>query len=189
MLIGRDAALFGFLALHHLRQALVVIIDNRVVAAFFVDLEEPVKEHDLASGAQTHLSVCAADLNRGTLKPGRFHLAGQRAFPDQIIKLALVRFADFQADRVFGHVGRANTFMRFLRIFGFVFVDARLAGHVLRAVAIFDRITGLLDRFWRHVDAIGPHICNVTCLIEPLRRVHGLACTHAELSARLLLER
>ena len=89
MLFRIDLGLGGLLALVDLRQALVVVIDD-IVAAFFVDPQEAVEQHDLAGGAQADLAVLAADLDRGAFHPGAFHLAGQGAFPDQVVKLALI---------------------------------------------------------------------------------------------------
>ena len=183
----KRACEFQRLALHDLRQALVVLV-HHIVAAFFVDAHETVKQHHLTGGTQHHLLVVRADIDRGALQPGTGHLAGQCALPDQIIKLALIVLGHLQARGVAAHVGGADTFVRFLGVFGFVFIDARLARHIVLAVAFCDFATRGSHGLGGHVDTVGPHIGDQTGLIEALRRVHALLCTHAELAARFLLQ-
>ena len=96
-----------------------------IITAFFIDLHEAVKQHHLTGGAQADLAIVAGNINGGAFQPGRFHLAGQRALPDQIIELALIGVGDFQRGGIAGHIRGADTFVGFLRVFGFVFVHAR----------------------------------------------------------------
>ena len=187
--IIRQRARSGFerLAARHLRQAAAFFILG-IVAAFLIDLEESVEQHDLARCAQLHLRVGAGDGHGGAFKPGGLHLAGDGAFPDQFVKLALVIFAQAQVAGGFLHIGGADTFMRLLRILGLVFVHARIGGDIFGAETRLDRVACRMDRLGGHVDAIGPHIGDMARLIEALGGTHGLARTHAVFAACLLLQ-
>ncbi len=188
MLLGRDGALFCRLSLGDLRQALVVIL-GRLVAALFIDPEKAVEEHDLTGGAQAHLAVRAAHLDGRALQPRGLHLAGKRALPDQIVELALVGVRQAQRGRVLRHLGGADALVRFLRVLRLVLVHPGRAGNVVLAEAVADRIAGGVHRLWRHVDPVGPHVGDVACLVEALRRAHRLLRAHAELAAGFLLQR
>ena len=188
VLLWRDRAFVHLVALGDLRQALVILVHD-IVAAFFVDAQEAVEFHHLTGGAQPDLFVLAADLYRGAFQTRTFHLAGQRALPDQIVQLALIRFGQFQRVGIFGHVGGAHTFVRLLRVLGLVLVDTRFRRDVFCPEPVRDGIPCHRDRLGGHVDAVGPHIGDVTGFIEPLRCAHGLACAHAELAAGFLLQR
>ena len=107
----------------NLRQALVVVIHNGVVAAFFVDPHKPVKQNNLSCGAQAYLAVGAANFNRGALHPGGFHLARNCALPDQVIEFFLIAVGDIDLVWRLIQLCWANTFMRFLRIFSLVFIN------------------------------------------------------------------
>ena len=100
----------------------------------------------------------------------------------------MIRFRQFQRRGIFGHVGRAHTFVRLLGVLCLVLVDTWLRWNVLRAKPVRDCIPRHRDRLGGHVDAVGPHISNVTGFIQALRRAHGLAGTHAELAAGFLLQ-
>ena len=134
------------------------------------------------------MAIGAGDVDRCAFHPGAGHLAGKGPFPDQIIELALIWLSGAQLARVARHVRGADTFVRLLGVFGFVFVNAGAVGDVFRAVAILDGITRHLHGLGRHIDAVGPHVCDVACLIEALRGAHGLARAHAEFPAGLLLQ-
>ena len=187
VLLGRDVLLGDRVALHDLGQALVVVIDH-VIAPFLIHPQEAVKRHHLACGAQHNLTIVRGQIDRGTLQPCGFHLAGQRALPDQIIKLALIRIGQFQAGGIHAHIRGADTFVRFLRILGLVLVDARAGGHVGVAIPLANRLARGGHGLGGHVDAVGPHIGDVPGLIETLRGGHGLPCAHTELAARFLLQ-
>ena len=189
MLFGGDAAFLGLVALVDLGQAVVVVIIRcGIVAAFLVDLEEPIEEHDLAGGAQADLLIGTFDLDRGAFEAGGGHLAGERALPDQVIELALVGVGNLDLAGVARHVGGPDALVRFLRVLGLVLVHARAVGDVFGAVAILDGIAGGVHGLGGHVDAVGPHVGDEAGLVEPLRRAHGLAGAHAELAAGLLLQ-
>ena len=85
MLLWVDRFLFRLLALGQLWQALVIIIDNAVIAAFFVDRDEAFKDHNLTVGTQNNLLIGAGDIYNGPFQTGGGHLAGHGAFVDQIV--------------------------------------------------------------------------------------------------------
>ncbi len=173
-------------ARHDLRKPRAVLV-GIVVAALVVDLEEPVEEHDLAGGAQLDLAVGAADVDGRAFEPGGLHLAGEGALPDQVVELLLLALG---ADRVGreAHVGRADAFMRFLRVLGLVLVDPRRGGDIVGAEAALDLGARGRHRLGRHVDAVGPHVGDVAGLVEALGGRHAGLGTHAELAAGLLLQ-
>ncbi len=186
--LGLRAALqCGSFALHDLRQALVVVIGD-VVAAFLVDFEKAVEQHHLPGGAQADLAIAAGDIDGGALHPGGFHLAGDRAFPDQIIQAALVGIGQAQLFRAGRHIGGADTFMRFLRVLGLVLIHARRFRHIVRAKAAGDFIAGRHHGFGRHVDAVRPQIGDQAGLEHALGGGHALLRAHAEFSAGFLLQ-
>ena len=174
------------IARHDLRQAAFVFIF--VVAAFFINLQKPVKHHNLTRGAQTNLTIGRGHFNRRAFHPGGSHLAGNRAFPDQFIQFALIGFGQAQIIRCRRHISRADTFMRLLRILGLVFVDARRIGHIGRTEPALDLVTRLCHRFGGHINAVGPHIGDVARLIQPLCRRHARFGPHAKFAAGLLLQ-
>ena len=186
MLLRRDFLLVRLLALHDLRQTPLVVLF--VVAALVIDLQKAVKQHDLPIRAQADLPIRAGRVHHGPLHPRRRHLAGNRALPDQVVQLALIRLGKFQRVRRRRHLGRPDTFMRFLRVLGLVLVDARAVGHIGRAKLPLDLVPRRSHRFRRHVDAVGPHIGDVARLIQTLCRRHAGLGPHAVFAARLLLQ-
>ena len=173
-------------ALGQLRQTAVIFAV--IVAAFLIHLQEPVEQHHLAVGAQADLAILAADLGHRAFQPGGFHLAGNRALPDQLIQPALIAVGQAQRCRIGGHDSGPDAFMRFLRVLGLVLVDPGRRGHVFLAEPRFDFGPGFLHGFGRHVDAVGPHVGDMPGLIKALRGGHRLLGTHAELAAGLLLQ-
>ena len=79
--------------------------------------------------------------------------------------------------------------MGLLGVLGLVLVHARRGGDVRSSVAGLDHVAGGHHRLRRHVDAVGAHVGDMAGLVEPLRGAHRLARAHAELAARLLLQR
>ena len=162
MLFGIDGFLLGFFALRQLGQTLVIVINNRVVFAFFIDRNEPIKDHHLTIGPQHDLFVSAGDVDDRAFQFGGGHLAGHGTFIDQVIKFALIAIGNFGilcADR---HFCRADTFVRFLRVLGLVFIDARLIRQIAIAELGFYGVAGLGHRFGCHIDAVCSHVGNQT---------------------------
>ena len=76
----------------NLWQALAILVVGDVVAAFFIDFQESVKEDHLTRRTQFDFPVGAGDCDCGPLKPRGLHLAGDGPLPDEIVKLPLVVF-------------------------------------------------------------------------------------------------
>ena len=126
------------------------------------------------------------------------HLAGDKARPDQLVKLILVG-----GKRAFNLVGqqrdvrRADGFMRVLcRALGLE--HARLAGVVFLAIASPDKGGNGGRCFISETHRVGTHIgdqtghtnsLDIDALIQLLRDAHRAARGHVQLAGRLLLER
>ena len=186
-------------ALAHGGEAAAVVIVGVVVFAFLVQRKEAVELHDLAAGAQfQHAGAgLGRDIDRGAFEFGGFHLAGDGADPDQLIELGLI---GIEAAAHFGgparQVGRADRFVRFLRVLGLGLVLARRVRHIGVAVVLADHFARLRDRGAVDLHAVGSHIGNETgglaadidAFIEPLRDPHRMRRRKAELAAGFLLQ-
>ncbi len=94
--------------------------------------------------------------------------------------------------------GRADGFMRFLRILRFRFVDARLVGDFSLAVQPGGDLANLLDRFGRERYRVRAHVGDeadatfvttyVETFIQLLRQAHGSPRVEAELARGFLLQ-
>ena len=187
MLIGLDRALGRGVACGQGGQALAILA-LVVIAALFIDAHEAVERDHLPAGTQRHMAIGAGDLGGGAFKARGFHLAGDGALPDQVVKAALVGIAQAQLFGIRAHIGGADAFMRFLGVLGLVLVHARGFGDVIGPEAALDFITRGHHRFGRHVDAVGAHIGDVACFIEALGGGHALLCAHAVFAAGFLLQ-
>ena len=86
MLFGRDVTFGQGLTLHDLGQTFVIIIPCwGVITALFINAHKAVEQNNLTIGAQNDLLIWAGDINGGAFQFCRRHLAGNRAFPNQII--------------------------------------------------------------------------------------------------------
>ena len=189
MLLRGDGGFRHRFAFVHLGQALIVIIYNSVViATFFIDFQEAFENHNLPSSAQLDLTIGTAKINGCAFHSGGRHLTGDGPFVDQVIQLALIRLGHFDVVRAAHHICGADTFVRFLRVLGFVFVHPRRRRDKIFAELGLDRRAGFVNRFGCHVDAVGPHVGDETRFIETLSGVHGLPCAHAKLAAGFLLQ-
>ena len=193
-----DRLLAERFALRHCGQTTRFIVIRRFVLAFLIESEEAVKLHDLAGRAQFDVARTGLghDVDRGPLEFSRFHLARDRAVPDQFIKAALV------AIDVFGNFGgrtaRAggpHRLVRFLSVLRTVVILARRSGDVFLAVIAVEHRADIGNRFRRKVDAVGAHIgdqagrfaVDLDAFVEPLRQSHGDGRGKAELAACFLL--
>ena len=94
------------------------------------------------------------------------------------------------------HVGRADRFVRLLRVLGLGRVFARRGRHVVVAEILGDDTPRRRDRLRREIDAVGAHIgdeagravADVDAFIEALGDLHGARRREAELARRLLLQ-
>ena len=68
------------------------VVIGRFVLAFLIEGEEAVEFHDLAGGAQFDIARTRLrhDVDRGALEFGGFHLARDRALPDQLVEPRLI---------------------------------------------------------------------------------------------------
>ena len=187
MLLGSDGMLLCGLALHNLGQAAPVFIAV-FIAALIVDFQKAIEQNHLSRRAQFNLTVCAGQIDARAFHPGGRHLAGQCALPNQIIKPALICVRNAQIVGCCGHLCGADTFMRFLRVLGFVFVKPRAGGHIAAAKTATNLCAGGLNRLGGHVDPVCPHVGYVPSFIKPLSCVHCGARTHAKFTAGLLLQ-
>ena len=196
---GEVLALQRF-AFAHGGQAAAVLVVAVVVAAFLIEREKTVELYHLAGGAQFQHARAGLgrDIDGGALQFGRFHLARDGADPDQFIELGLIGIEP--AAHLGGaarQIGRADRFMRFLRVLGLGLVLARRIRHIGVAVILADHLARLGDRRTVDLHAVGSHIGNETgglaadidAFIEPLRDPHGMRRRKAELAAGFLLQR
>ena len=178
---------------------LLAVLVLLVVAAFLVERQEAVEEHDLSGRAQFELAPAdlRRDIDRGALQRGRFHLARDGALPDQLVEPGLLGF-EMARDhgRQAAEIGRADRLMGFLRVLRLDHVFARHAGHVGVAEFLADDAPRGGDRAAVHVDAVGAHIgdqadglaADIDAFIEPLRQLHRACRGEAELARGLLLQ-
>ncbi len=129
------------LANGHGGQAAVFLV-FLIIHALGVEREESVELHDLASGAKVELATAGfcQNIRRRALQARAFHLRGDGALPDQLIKAELV-IREIGLERL-GHaegIGGADAFMRFLGVLRLGGIGAR---H-LRQIAL---VEGLGDK-------------------------------------------
>ena len=185
-MLGRlDPGLGRGVALTQRRHPRAVLVVGFLVAAFFVEREEAGEEHHLAGRAQHRAAGAVGQFDGRALEPRRRHLAGQRAVEDQAVEPRMI------AARGIGlaEIGRADRFMRFLRILDLGGVMARLVGDVAGVIAVGDRAAGGADRFGGHLHAVGAHVGDQPVLVERLGDAHRVAGREAELARRFLLQR
>jgi hypothetical protein len=92
---------------------------------------------------------------------GRFHLACDRAQPNELVEFGLVGIEEaFGLARPAGEIGRADGFVRFLRVLGLGLVAARRLRHVFVAEIGLDHAAHRADRFARDLHAVGTHVSN-----------------------------
>ncbi len=136
------------------------------------------------------------DIDGGAFEFGGFHLARDRAIPDQLVQTRLIAVDIFgDLGRRAAGAGRAYRFVRFLRVLRLVVIFARARRHVFLAVILAEHGADIGDRFRREVDAVGAHIgdeagglaVDLDAFVETLRQPHGDRRRKAELAARLLL--
>ena len=93
-----------------------------VVQIFIIGTKEPIKLHHRTccpKGIVLTISATRADVGCRALQLSTFHLAGDGALPNQIIKRQLISFQNAANLVWVAHqFSGANSFMRFLRILG-----------------------------------------------------------------------
>ncbi len=187
------------LARAHGGQAAGLLVLGVVVAAFLIELEEAVELDDAAGGAQVEQAGgdLGRDVDGGAFELGGFHLARDRAQPDQLVELGLVGIEPgAHVARAARRVGRADRLVGFLGVLGLGLVAARRLRDIGLAVFGADELADRDDRLVRDLHAVGAHIgdeadgvaADVDALIKALRDPHGVGGRKAELAARLLLQ-
>ena len=184
VLVGIDPALERAVALAHRGQQTVLVVIG-IVAAFLVDREEAGIFHHLPGGAQFVLAGGIAQCDSGAFELRRRHLAGHRALVHQIVELALVT----RGNAVARKIGRADRFVRFLRVLGLRLVDTRLFGQRVATIAIGHRLAAFRDRAAIHLHAVGTHVGDRARFVERLRQSHRVAGGEAQLARGFLLQR
>ena len=137
------------------------------------------------------------NVNGHTVIHGVFHLAGQKAAPDQLVQSVLLpREVALHLLRRQRHVAGSNGFMGILRV-GLGFVVPGLGGVVILAVPSKNKVLGGSQRLLADAQGVGSHIGNQThgplprdvhAFIELLGDGHGAPGGHAQLPGRVLLE-
>ena len=135
MLLGAHLLLGRRIAFGQTRQQLGIIV-VAVVAAFFVEREEAGEDHHLPGRTQRMATAAVDHVDRRALQPGARHLARQRALEDQVVEPRMIA----RARLVAAELGRADRFMRFLRILCLGLILARLFGQVSAVIAVRDRL-------------------------------------------------
>ena len=187
-------------AFAHGGEAAAILVVAVVVAAFLVQRKKAVEFDDLAGGAQFQhaRSGLRRDIDGGAFQFGGFHLARDGADPDQFIEPRLIVIEPpAHLGGAARQVGRADRFMRFLRVLGLGLILARRVRHIGIAVILADHLARLHDRRIVDLHAIGTHIgdeagglaADVDAFIQPLRDPHGMRRRKAELAAGFLLQR
>lgn len=72
------------------RQACFAIFVGVIVEAFAIERKEAVKRHDRAGRAHGQPPAIGFQIDRGALGARAFHLAGDRALPDQLVETGLI---------------------------------------------------------------------------------------------------
>ena len=173
----------GRIADGHCRQD-CAIFALAIVQAFFIHGQETWELHDLSRGAERGLSGAVHQINGGSLHPCRRHLAGHRAFVDQVIQTAMIAGSGL----ILGKIGWPNGFMGLLRVFGFGLVDPRFVGQIAAVKAVRDCFARGRNGAVVHLDAVRTHIGDRTIFIQPLRNPHGVAGRKTKLARGFLLQ-
>ena len=104
---------------------------------------------------------CGAEVSCGLIKLGVGHLAGDSAFPDQLIQAELVEIQPLaHLIRMPPDRGRPDRFMGFLCIRGFGLIDTWFLRHKLSTDSLANGVSYLADGLKAHLHTICPHIGN-----------------------------
>ena len=202
MLIGVHflaGQVLAFLDVRQDAQLVVIVAVGRgvLVLAFLIDLEETVKGDDRAGRAQGGGAVGGRDIDGDLVEHRVFHLAGDRAFPDQVVELALI-VVQVLGDVLgpAGHVRRAYGLVGFLRVLGFGLINTWLTRQIGCAIRSLDQVAAGVDGLVGHGHAVGSHIgdqadrlaADVDAFIKALRDLHGALGAEVQLARGFLLQ-
>ena len=199
VLLGQDLAAGHRLALVHRRQAAVAVLAlaRAVVAALLIERQVAVEGDHRAGRPQLGRGAVDGDVDRDLVQAGAFHLAGQGAFPDQLVESELVRAQPGREVRgPAGDVGRADRLVRLLGVAGLGLVDPGRLRQVGLPEAFDDGVADSADGLVGDLHAVGPHVgdqadhlaAQVDALVELLCGAHGPGRAEAELARGLLLQ-
>ena len=195
-MLSRCNLLCGQRLIHGQRRQL-----ERLIILIFIVANGVIQHHKagefngVSAGAEKILS--GSDVHGNGVQLGIFHLAGHKAFPNQLIELKLV-IGELTLDRIRRkrRVGRTNGLMRVLRT-GLGLIHVRRLGAVLRAEFIPDQCTCGCLRLLGDAQRVGTHIGNQTvrgalaeadALVQLLRDHHCALRLEAEPAVGLLLK-
>ena len=159
----------------HLLLSVVFVIDGLAI-----NLQESIKCYHFTLGNKYriaeqsrrifHRLAFYLDVHRGLFNLCICHLRGGCAFPDEVIKAALLSSS---VNLGLFHISGADGFVGLLRSFGVGVITALLA--VLLAIEFHNlNLAGVYAKV-RQVHRVGTHVCNLTALVEMLGNHHGLA--------------
>ena len=129
---------------------------------------EPILPGVLAFGFRGYV-------NAGRIENRRAHLAGDKAFPDQIVKFRLRAVQVFPGFYRFGGVIRVagpDCFMRFLGEFRLRFKTRVLSGPVARSAIFFDIFFRAGRRLVGQIKGIGAVVGDKADFVKLLRQLH-----------------
>ncbi|MNU66642.1 hypothetical protein D3C71_559620 [compost metagenome] len=203
MLAGIDLLLGEVFALVDRRQTAFVITVVALLAIFLlvgIGGDETVETDHRADGTKTGLFavLVGKDFHRGAFDFGRGHLARNAALPDQVVKAQLIGIeVTLHLIRRAVEIGRADRFVRFLGVLGLGGIETRLFRDVTVAELLADGKAGGIDRFRRHLHAVGTHIgdqtdglaADIDAFIKLLRHLHGARGGKAHARGGRLLQR
>ena len=165
-----------------------------------IEREEAIELHHGSGRAQLEEPArdLGVDIDGRALELGGLHLARDRAQPDQLVELGLIRIEEtLGLPRAAGEVGRADRFVRLLGVLRLGLVAPRRLRHIARPIVAFDHAAHGADRLINDLHAVGAHIgdeadglaAEVDTLVKALRDAHGMGGSKAELAACFLLQR
>ena len=149
MLLGTQFLELEEIAFGDLGQQFVAVVLDAVVLVFLIDGDESGLDQYRAVGPE-HVTVgqrAGGHVDGHRVEGRRHHLAGHRALPDQRVEFHLVGIQRaFQRFRQVCDRGRADRFVRFLRILRLVLEQACLVRQVVLAVTVGDERAEFFQR-------------------------------------------
>ena len=158
-----------------------------VITALDVGAKEAREIDPFATGSEAGLAGAEIDRQHG--QPGFRHLAGDGAFPDEVVHRQVAAFQPRFSRRAEALAGGADRLMGLLRIAGLGAELPRPLAQILLAVEALHTAAGGADRLIRKMNRIGSHVSDETAFVEALGAAHRLPRREAQLAVRLLLQR
>ncbi len=171
-----------------------------VIQILVVEPQEAVELDDGTIGAEAvNLAVTAVCCNVDScaFKFRTFHLAGNRALPDQFIERQLISLeVPLDLVRCPAWIRGPDSLMCFLRVLGLGRVFARNRGQIGLAIVLQDCVASCGNCLASHVHAVGPHVgdeahglpANINAFVELLGNLHCPRRGKAKLARCFLLQ-